>query len=135
MIAFDDVASLPFVQVRTIYVVRIGNTEMLKIGSTRDIDSRLRSLSTRYKADLHLVALRRGTWADESRILRAFARLAVSGRETFRDDGTIAAWIETLPAACRGMFTRIYLGAAGKGPTARRALPTVRRGGFRAEVC
>lgn len=124
---------------RVVYVARIG--ALTKIGSAqpRSIAKRIRRLSTEHKVGITVVALLLGTFQVETSIVRRFERLAVpQRREYFTDDGSIAAWVATLPAANRCDIEHAYLGAAGKGPTARRIVPTITLNRcvpvFRAEV-
>lgn len=112
---------------RVVYVARIG--ALTKVGSAdlRRVSDRIRTLSSEHKVDITVVALLPGTFQSETAIVRRFERLAVpQRREYFADDGSIAAWVASLPAAHRRHIEHVYLGAAGKGPTARRAVPTIR---------
>lgn len=115
---------------RVLYVARIG-AEVTKIGSAgpRRVADRIRALSSQHKTGITVVALVPSTFQHETEAVRRFAALAVAGRrEYFRDDGSIAAWVATLPAAHRCHIEHAYIGPKGKGPTARRHVPTITAG-------
>lgn len=126
-------AGLPRRCDRIVYVLRIGDGARLKIGSAdpRAIHDRLRSLSGEHKETLTILALLPGSYQHETALVTHFAALAIEGkREYFNDDGTIAAWVAKLPATNRCHIVHAYLGAAGKGPKARRNVPSFPRGEY-----
>lgn len=91
-----------------VYFARLLASGRWKIGISQNPRMRVRLLACTARESIEVVAAVPGTVADEAALLRRFAHLAVFGREWFRDDGSIAAYVETIPAEHRGSFVHTY---------------------------
>lgn len=93
----------------TVYVVRGLRSGLFKIGVTADVHVRMCILRSAIGEDLDLVATMQGSTSVERALHRRFAALLEPsrGREWFHDDGSITAFLESLPAENRGsmLFT------------------------------
>ena len=87
----------------TLYIARGLTTGRIKIGCTQHVDRRLRTLVSTAEP-LELLAVLPGDFDDEAALHARFAALRAShkSREWFDDDGSIAAFIATLPEGQRG---------------------------------
>lgn len=74
-----------------VYVVRAD--QHVKIGTTRDVPTRMRSLQTANPGKVELLATLSGDASVEARLHRRFAAQAERG-EWFRLEGELASWIE-----------------------------------------
>jgi hypothetical protein len=86
-----------------IYIARGLVSGLLKIGRTRDVPQRLKGLASRVEP-MELLATMRAPARVERELHRRFAAALEPsrGREWFRDDGAIRAFLDTLDAAQRG---------------------------------
>lgn len=95
-----------------VYVARGLSSGLTKIGCSWHPRVRVDFLANEYREDIELLAAFAGNTDDETALLRRFAHLResrrVKTREWFRDDGSIAAWVATLPTEARGSFVRRY---------------------------
>lgn len=89
-----------------IYFARGLISGLTKIGRTGSVAARLQSLAATAEP-VDLLATMAGPWELEGQLHKRFAALLEPsrGREWFRDDGSIAAFIATLPEAQRGSVT------------------------------
>lgn len=96
---------------RTIYFARGLTTGFYKVGITESVDARMRTLRTPAIGEgIELLAAVPGDWQAEQALHRAFARLSEPSRpaEWYRDDGTIAAFVASLPSEQRGSVVYPY---------------------------
>lgn len=96
-------------QPNTVYVVRGLRSGLFKIGVTANVHIRMCILRSTIGEDIDLVATMQGSGSVERGLHRRFAALVEPsrGREWFHDDGSITAFLESLPAENRGsmLFT------------------------------
>ncbi len=88
---------------RYIYFARGLASGLVKIGCTHGVHQRSLGLVRMFRESLEVVAVVPGTMRDEKAMHSRLVHLrADRGREWYRDDGTINAMIEALPAERRG---------------------------------
>lgn len=92
---------------KTVYVARGLESGLYKIGSTNNVRLRMFSLRSASHEGIELLAAIDGTLAMEHALHRRFSALVAPGRgrEWFRDDGSIAAFVAALPSASRASMT------------------------------
>lgn len=86
-----------------IYIARGLTSGLLKIGRTGNVAERLKAIASAVEP-VELIATFWAKQSTETALLRHFAAALEPsrGREWFRDDGSIVAFVETLPADRRG---------------------------------
>lgn len=93
----------------TVYIARGLASGLFKIGVTANVHVRMCVLRSTIGEDIDLVATMQGSGSVERALHRRFSALVEPsrGREWFHDDGSITAFLESLPAANRGsmLFT------------------------------
>jgi len=86
---------------KSVYIARGLVSGLIKIGVTWHIPERLKLLANATEP-VELIASLRGSWNVEQSLHQRFAALLARGREWYRDDGSIMALVEALPASQRG---------------------------------
>lgn len=112
----------------TVYVARILGKELIKIGSTRCVELRIRQIAARHRRSVEIIAVLPGKVPEEREVQRRFAAQRMGRWELFRDDGAIDAWVSTLPPGNRGSHIHGYYGLLLQG------FDRPRFGGFGAAV-
>lgn len=110
-----------------VYVARVLGTGLIKIGSTRCVEVRIREHASWHRSNVEIIAVLPGGIPEEREVQRRFAAQRTGRRELFRDDGVIIAWAATLPPGNRGSHVHRCHGLATRGRA------RVRFGGFGAE--
>ena len=95
-----------------VYIVRGLTSGLLKIGCTSDLPCRMKALS-RDVEPIELLARIPAPTSYERELHKRFRASLERGREWFRNDGAILAFVETLPASQRG--SRVFPGRPTKG--------------------
>lgn len=95
-----------------VYIARGLSSGLMKIGCSWHPRVRIDFLVNEFREDIELLAAFAGDTATEAALHRRFAHLRatrrVQTREWFRDDGSIDAFVATLPDEARGSFVRRY---------------------------
>lgn len=87
-----------------VYIVRGLESGLLKIGQSASMTTRMRTLAVTAEP-VELLAAFPGSLAVERGLHRRFRHALARGREWFHDDGSIRAFIETLPEIHRGSMS------------------------------
>lgn len=94
-----------------VYIARGCESGVWKLGVSYDPVTRIGSIAAEARESFEVVAILPGTRDLENELVHRFAHLArPRRREWFDDDGTIAAFVETLPAERRGSYVHTYTG-------------------------